>query len=81
MNVTTKQVTELISFNWYSSAGSFNHSVTGQDEPDTVLDTRKYTESIDPDGGERDGIVDLWVVGQDERGGSDWIHRRVHLTD
>jgi len=80
-NDTTKQVTELISFNWYSSAGSFNDPVTGQDEPDTVLDTRKYTKSIDPDGGERDGIVDLWVIGQDERGGSDWIHRRVHLSD
>jgi hypothetical protein len=81
-NPTTEQVTELISFNWYSSAGSFNNPVTGQVEPDTVLDTtKKYLESIEPDGGARAGIVDLWVIGQDERGGSDWIHRRVHLSD
>ena len=72
-SITTKQTTELVRFFWYTSEGKVNNSVTGEARPDTVLDTSKYDESI----ARRDGVVDLWLVAHDERGGSDFLHRRI----
>ncbi|MEO6952702.1 MAG: hypothetical protein ABI321_12900 [Polyangia bacterium] len=69
----TAQTTELVRFFWYASAGNINNAVTGEARPDTVIDTHKYDESIT----RRQGLIDLWLVAHDERGGSDFLHRRI----
>ena len=74
-SITTKQTTELVRFFWYTSEGKVNNSVTGAARPDTVLDTSKYDESVT----RRDGLIDLWLVSHDERGGSEFLHRRIQM--
>lgn len=69
----TAQTTELVRFFWYTSEGNINNSVTGEARPDTVLDTHKYDESST----RRQGVIELWLVAHDERGGSDFLHRRI----
>jgi hypothetical protein len=57
---------EQLRVSWYATAGSFSEDVTGQARPNTDfrLDTRL------PSG----DTIDVWAVGIDERGGSDWAH-------
>ncbi len=73
--IETKTVTELIRFFWYASAGKIGTEVTGEERPDTQLDTSEYTDSLGP----RGGLVDLWLVAREDRGGIDYLHRRIHL--
>ena len=75
-DMKTATFTERVRFFWYSSAGKVSPDVTGEERPDTVLDTSKFDTSIDA----RNGLVDLWLVGVDERGGVDWLHRQLELT-
>jgi hypothetical protein len=68
----TKTVTELLNASWYATAGSWSEQVTGEAKPDTV-----WTADIHlPAAGSR---IDVWVVGRDERGGSDFLHRAFVL--
>lgn len=71
----TQQVTELVRFFWYSSAGKVGNEVTGEERPDTTLDTTKFADSLMA----RDGLIDLWLVAREERGGIDFMHRRIHV--
>jgi len=66
----TRTVTEALSFNWFATAGSFSEDVTSPDRPDTKLrlDVRVPAPGT---------TIDLWVVGQDERGGTDFLHRTL----
>jgi hypothetical protein len=64
----TKTVTELLNASWYATAGSWSEQITGEARPDTV-----WTADIHlPSAG---SLIDVWVVGRDERGGSDFLHR------
>ena len=72
-NVTITTVTETLQFFWYASAGKIDPSVTGEARPDTELDTTQYTDSLGP----RNGLVDLWLVAREERGGIDFLHRQI----
>lgn len=71
----TKQVTEQIRFLWYTSAGSLSPDVTGEMQPDTRLDTTKYVDSLATDF----GVIDVWLVAVEERGGTDFLHRQLRL--
>ena len=69
---------EALRVNWYATAGSFSEEVTDEGRPDTVwkADKRLPTpDRIGPDG----FIVDVYMVGRDERGGTDWAHRTLRL--
>jgi hypothetical protein len=74
-NITVTTATEAVRFFWYTSAGKFGENVTGEERPDTTLDTTQYTDSLVA----RDGLVDLWLVVREERGGVDFLHRQVRL--
>jgi hypothetical protein len=71
----TREVTELLRFSWYSTAGDVSVEVTGEDQPDTEIKLTKYTPTPAPEG----TTVDLWIVARDERGGTDWTHRALLL--
>jgi hypothetical protein len=69
MNV--KMVPETLSLSWYASAGSFSDDSAGPDVPNT------YTADTNlPASG---SAIDLFVVGRDDRGGIDWLHRTLIL--
>jgi hypothetical protein len=64
----TKTVSELLNASWYATAGSWSEQVTGEAKPDTV-----WTADVHlPAAGSR---IDVWIVGRDERGGTDLLHR------
>jgi hypothetical protein len=68
----SKAVTELLNVSWYATAGSWSEQITGQAKPDTV-----WTADIHlPPAGSR---IDVWIVGRDERGGTDFLHRAFVL--
>jgi hypothetical protein len=62
-------VQEVLTLSWYSSAGSFDDSAAGPDvaNPFTV-------DNYLPAAG---SVIDLFVVGRDNRGGIDWLHRTL----
>ncbi len=63
----TRMVTEALSISWFATAGQFSDDQTGADLPDTTL---KLDEHLPAAG----TPIDLWVVGRDERGGTDFQH-------
>ncbi|HTN51732.1 MAG TPA: hypothetical protein VML50_04970 [Anaeromyxobacter sp.] len=65
-------VTEILRVSWFASGGSLSEAVTGGDKPDTVWTADTH---LPPAG----SIIDLWVVGRDERGGTDFTHRQLVL--
>ena len=66
----TKPITEIVTISWYTTAGTFNHDVTGQAEPDTTLTFDKHLPSSG-------STVQLWIVAQDERGGTNVMQRQL----
>jgi hypothetical protein len=72
-NVMITTVTEALQFYWYASAGKIDPAITGEARPDAELDTTQYMDSL----GARDGLVDLWLVAREERGGIDFLHRQI----
>jgi len=73
--IMTQNVNELVRFFWYTSAGDIGTEVTGEERPDTTLDTTQYDSSVDA----RGGLVDIWLVAREERGGHDYLHRQIRL--
>jgi hypothetical protein len=67
---TTRTVTESLSLSWFATGGSFSEDVTSPDKPDTRL---RLDERVPASG----TTIDLWVVGRDERGGADFLHRTL----
>lgn len=65
-----RTVTETVKISWYTTAGEFSNDTTGNAKPDTTLKLDKHQ----PASG---STIDLWVVAQDERGGSDIMHRTL----
>ncbi|MCU1278175.1 MAG: putative lipoprotein [bacterium] len=68
-SVAGRAVTELLTIAWFATSGSFNSDVTGE-STDTVL---KLDKNLPPSG----SAIDLWLVGRDERGGTDYVHRTL----
>jgi len=66
----TRTVTETLSISWFATGGSFTEDVTSPGEPDTKL---RLDERVPPPG----STMDLWIVGRDERGGADFLHRTL----
>ena len=57
---------ETLSVVWYATGGRMRDETTGPDVPQILqLDASAH------------GTVDVWVVGQDERGGADLLHRTL----
>jgi hypothetical protein len=68
----TETVTELLRVSWFSTGGSWTEPITGQDRPDTVW---RADTNVPPVG----STIDIYVVGRDERGGTDFLHRSLVL--
>jgi hypothetical protein len=64
---------ELLTFSWYATGGTFSDDVTGEATPDTHLALDKHLPSAG-------GLIDVWLVGRDERGGTDFLHRALRLS-
>jgi hypothetical protein len=67
-----RSTTEILSISWFATAGTFNEDTTGGSQTDTVLTLDKHL----PTSG---SAIDLWVVGRDERGGTDWVHHLLQF--
>jgi hypothetical protein len=74
-----RSVTETLSVSWFATAGTFASAASGADVPDTVFHLDQVrngpTVHVPPSG----STIDLWVVGRDERGGADYLHRTLLL--
>jgi hypothetical protein len=68
---TTRLATETLTAQWYATGGSLDNESSGAD----VDETFKTDKRLPPVG----SVIDLWVAGHDERGGSDLMHRQLLL--
>jgi hypothetical protein len=62
-----RQVNEIVAVNWYTTAGTFDHEVTGLEKPDTKLTLDKHLPASGTP-------IDIWAVALDGRGGSTLQH-------
>ncbi|MBI5482399.1 MAG: hypothetical protein HY906_26325 [Deltaproteobacteria bacterium] len=75
LDAGTAPKTELLSATWFATAGRFSVDTTGTEKPDTVLKLDAHLPAAGTDG----ALIDLWVVGRDDRGGVDHVHRTLLL--
>ena len=68
----TRTAIETLNVTWFATAGHFASGSTGPDV-DTIL-------ALDRNPPAPGATVDLWVVGRDERGGLDFIHRTLKVN-
>ncbi|MSP62917.1 MAG: hypothetical protein EXR72_21800 [Myxococcales bacterium] len=66
-----RMATETLTITWFASAGTLEHGRAGP-AVDEVLTVDKHLPAIG-------STIDLWLVGRDERGGIDWLHRTLRL--
>ncbi|HEX3696378.1 MAG TPA: hypothetical protein VH374_13430 [Polyangia bacterium] len=68
--------TEVLTTSWFGTAGVFSVERTSDAQPHTVLrlDQRLESAAQSPT-----GLIDLYAVAHDERGGTDFIHRALQL--
>ena len=64
--------TETLTTSWFATAGDFSVEKTSATQPQTVL----HLDQRLPAAG---ASIDLWAVGRDERGGTDFAHRVLQL--
>jgi hypothetical protein len=76
---TSRAVTETLSATWYSTAGTFAETSTGTEVPDVVLHLDQVKNGPPLHLPPSAGPIDLWIVGNDERGGTDYLHRTLQL--
>ena len=66
---------EALRVSWFASAGVFDHDVTGRDAEDVALSTvNGWQAPTTP------GIVHLWLVLRDSRGGVDFGEFLLDVT-
>jgi hypothetical protein len=65
-------VTETLTTSWFCTAGQFSVDKTGGQQPTTVLRLDANLPAVG-------STIDLWAVGRDERGGTDYVHRTLQL--
>jgi hypothetical protein len=68
---STRLVTETLTVQWLATGGSLDNETSGADTDETF----KADKRLPPSG----AVIDLWVVGHDERGGTDLMHRQLRL--
>lgn len=68
--IMPRTVTETLSLSWFATAGSLSDGTSGAGFPDQIL---KLDQHLPASG----TAVELWVVGRDERGGMDYLHRTL----
>ncbi len=68
--ITTRR--ELLTLSWYASGGSLQRGSTGLDQPENDFTADKHL----PPGG---GLIDLYVIARDERGGTDFAKRSIQV--
>jgi hypothetical protein len=68
---TTRQVVETLTAQWYATGGSLDNETSGAD----VDEGFTADQHLPPAG----SVIDLWVAGHDERGGTDLMHRQLLL--
>src|SRR5262249_6564358 len=66
----TRTSAEAQSVDQFGTDGSFTEDLTSPDQTDTKL---RFDERVPPPG----TTIDLWIVGHDERGGADFLHRTL----
>jgi hypothetical protein len=64
--------TEVLTTSWFTTAGELDHKKTSDERPQNVL----HLDARLPAAG---AIIDLYIVGHDERGGTDYLHRTLQL--
>jgi hypothetical protein len=66
-----RDVVETLTAQWYATGGSLDNETSGADVDETLT----LDKQLPPTG----GVIDLWVAGHDERGGTDIMHRQLLL--
>lgn len=61
---------EMLRVSFFSTAGSLSEGSSGVEHPDQLLKLDQHL----PESGT---LIDLWVVGRDERGGADYLRRTL----
>jgi hypothetical protein len=74
-----RQVTETLAVSWFATAGTFGGASTGVDVPDTVFHLDQARNGPDVHLPASGGTIELWAVGRDERGGTDFLHRSIQF--
>lgn len=69
---TLSEKSETLTARWYASAGNVETPVTGVE----ISDSRLLLNKFPPASGQ---IVDVYVVGRDERAGTTWLHRQLRF--
>ena len=67
----TREATETLNVTWFATAGHFSSGSNGPD-----IDTTLALDKNPPAAG---ATIDIWVIGRDERGGLDFIHRSLKV--
>lgn len=62
--------TEVLRVSWFATAGSWSEDATGQSQPDTVWRADSHLPAAN-------APIDIYVVGRDDRGGTDYLHRTL----
>jgi hypothetical protein len=68
---STRDATETLTVQWYATGGTLDNETSGADVDETFTADKQL-----PAPG---SVIDLWVAGHDERGGSDLMHRQLLL--
>jgi hypothetical protein len=68
---TVRHTMETLTAQWYATGGSLDNETSGADVDET-FNTDKH---LPPPG----SVIDVWVAGHDERGGTDLMHRQLLL--
>lgn len=69
------QATEVLRYSWFATDGKFSEERTGGDQLYTVWgDESPYQVPAET------SVVQLWVVLQDDRGGTDWRRYELEMT-
>jgi hypothetical protein len=68
---TVRHTMETLTAQWYATGGSLDNETSGAD----VDETFKTDQHLPPAG----SVIDVWVAGHDERGGTDLMHRQLLL--
>ena len=76
-DVPVQSVREELSVSWFCSAGTFTHALTWPKFTKNLENV--YTAPDAPPSGTA-GIVTLWLVGRDQRGGEAWINQQIRVV-
>jgi hypothetical protein len=87
--IETKEVQELLVFDFFATAGTFAPALRRNEVPVFAspgsrihIDSEyKLPSAADLARFAPSGVVDIWVIVHDERGGESWAHTKVNVTN